>query len=84
MVILVKIENGKSKSSTIIINIYIYLIVMKNVFPKSILTKMTLTTLTTFFCISFFFVCLVVNRKGNVVPLQSKEGRKFGGLTFLS
>ena len=30
MVILVKIENGLSKSSTIIINIYIYLIVKKN------------------------------------------------------
>jgi len=52
-------------------------------FPKSILTILTLTTLTTFF-VFHFFVCLVVNRNGNVVPLQSKEGRKFGSLTFLS
>ena len=43
----VKIENGMSKSATIIINIYIYLIVKKVVFPKSKMTKMTLTKMTT-------------------------------------
>ena len=43
----VKIENGLSKSSTIIINIYIYLIVRKIRVSEIENDQMTMTTLTT-------------------------------------
>ena len=49
MVKMVKIENGKKEKYSIIYKyIYLYIIVQKWPFRKSILTKMTMTTLTTF------------------------------------
>ena len=48
MVKMVKIENGKKEKYSIIYKyIYLYIIVQKWPFRKSILTKMTMTTLTT-------------------------------------
>ena len=48
MVKMVKIENGKKEKYSIIYNIYIFIYYsIKMALPKSILTKMTMTTLTT-------------------------------------
>ena len=70
----VKIENGMSKSATIIINIYIYLIVSKNRVSEIENDQMTLTIMTTilnifsrsYHCNFAYYIC----RK--VVPLQQK------------
>ena len=61
MVKMVKIENGKKEKCSIIYIIYIFIYYsVKMALPKSILTKMTMTTLTTF--------------EKNFVPLHARKG----------